>query len=191
MSIFCLNGPERILRNPNLLPEIVDAAVDTIVIASETSKGLTKFKGTAPYYVALWYLFVVLDRNIDPRKALDLFHVSVKSRFSRAFYRRGSEFEKARVMANLLPYHNQGVLRNNSACLYEIAMCQLRGHLGIEIDHEPDMQHLYNALKISDSNYPQISYIFELIQLGELVQVAPPDLSLPEDTGISVMGRTS
>jgi TPR repeat protein len=178
-------------NQPGLSPEIVDAAVDIIVLVSEASKGLTKFKGAAQYIVALWHFFGLFNRNIDPQKALDLFYASAKSGFARALYRIGSEFEKAGDMANALSFYNQGVLKNDSACLYRMAMCHLRGHLGIEIDYEQGMQHLYSASKISDPDCPQASYILGLIQLGELLQVAPPDLSLPEDAGIAAMERAA
>lgn len=178
-------------NHSGLPPEIVDAAVDIIVLVSEASKGLTKFKGAAQYIVALWHFFGLFNRTIDPQKALDLFYASAKSGFARSLYRIGSEFEKAGDMANALSFYNQGVLKNDSACLYRIAMCYLRGHLGIEIDYEQGMQHLYSASKISDPDCPQASYILGLIQLGELLQVAPPDLSLPEDAGIAAMERAA
>lgn len=178
-------------KQSGLPSEIVDAAVDIILLVSEASKGLTKFKGAAQYIVALWYFFGLFTRKIDPQKALDLFYASAKSGFARALYRIGSEFEKAGDVTNALAFYNQGVLKNDSACLYRIAMCYLRGHLGIEVDYEQGMQHLYNASKISDPDCPQASYILGLIQLGELLQVAPPDLSLPEDAGIAAMERAA
>lgn len=72
-----------------------------------------------------------------------------------------------------------------------MAMCYLRGHLGTEVDPELGMQYLYKASSTSDPDCPQSSYVFGLIQLGEIQGVAPPDTSLPENAGISAMERAA
>lgn len=74
-----------------LSPEIVDAAVDIIVLVAESQGGVTKFKGAAQYIVAVWFLFGLFKRSVDPEKALELFYSSAKSGFARALYRIGSE----------------------------------------------------------------------------------------------------
>ena len=72
-----------------------------------------------------------------------------------------------------------------------MAMCYLRGHLGTEVDPELGMQYLYKASSTSDPDCPQSSYVFGLIQLGEIQGVAPPDTSLPEIGRASCRERVS
>lgn len=74
-----------------LSPEIVDAAIDIIVLVAESQPGVTKFKGAAQYIVAVWILFGIFGRKVDLEKALDLLYLSAKSGFARALYRIGSE----------------------------------------------------------------------------------------------------
>lgn len=74
-----------------LLPEIVDAAIDIIVLVAESQKGVTKFKGAAQYIMAVWIFFGLFNRRVDSAKALELFYASAKAGFTRALYRIGSE----------------------------------------------------------------------------------------------------
>lgn len=101
-----------------LSPEIVDAAIDIIVLVAEASPGVTKFKGAAQYIVAVWILFGLFRRKVDADKALDLFYAAAKSGFVRALYRIGSEHEKAGDIEKALSFFNQGVAKSDSACLY-------------------------------------------------------------------------
>lgn len=178
-------------NHAGLLPEIIDAAVDIVALVADSQKGVTKFKGAAQYMVAVWMFFGLFGRRVDPQKALEMFYESAKSGFTRALYRIGSEFEKAGDVANALTFFNQGLQKGDSACLYRMAMCNLRGHLGIEVNKEQGMQYLYKASCTSDPDCPQSSYVFGLIQLGEIPEVSDPDPSFPEDVGIAAMERAA
>lgn len=101
-----------------LSPEIIDAAVDIVVLVSEANGQVTKFKGAAQYIVAVWILFGAFGRTVDANQALELFFLSAKSGFARALYRIGSEYEKAGDVENALTFFNQGVTKGDSACLY-------------------------------------------------------------------------
>lgn len=70
-------------------------------------------------------------------------------------------------------------------------MCSLRGHLGTEVNTELGMKYLHRASNTSDPDCPQASYVFGLIQLGEIKGVALPDPSLPETSGIGAMERAA
>lgn len=72
-----------------------------------------------------------------------------------------------------------------------MAMCSLRGHLGTEVNTELGMNYLYMASSTSDPDCPQASYVFGLIQLGEIKGVAPPNTTLPETSGIAAMERAA
>lgn len=72
-----------------------------------------------------------------------------------------------------------------------MAMCHLRGHLGVEIDIEKGRAMLRQASNNSDPDSSQASYMFGLIQLGELPSVAPPDPNLPFSAGIQAIERAA
>lgn len=171
--------------------EIVVAAIEVILLVSESQQGLTSFKGAALYIVGVWTLFGQFRRKIDPKKAFDLFYSSARHGFARAFYRIGSEFEKVGDVANAIHFFNLGVQRNDSACLYRIAMCFMKGQLGYKINVETGRHFLRKASKLSDPDCPQSSYVLGLIQLGEIQDIAPPDPSIPTSVGIAAMERAA
>lgn len=70
-------------------------------------------------------------------------------------------------------------------------MCSLRGHLGTEVNTELGMKYLHRASNTSDPDCPQASYVFGLIQLGEIKGIALPDPTLPETSGIGAMERAA
>jgi TPR repeat protein len=174
-----------------LASEIVMAAIEVILLVSESQRGVTRFKGAALYIVGVWTLFGQFRRKVDPKKAFDLFHSSAKHGFVRAFYRIGSEFEKVGDVTNALHFFNLGVQRNDSACLYRLAMCFLKGQLGHRVNIETGRHFLKAASKHSDPDCPQSSYLLGLIQLGEVQDIAPPDPSLPNSFGIAAMERAA
>ena len=102
------------------------AAIEVVLLVSESQRGVTRFKGAALYIVGVWTLFGQFRRKVDPKKAFDLFHSSAKNGFVRAFYRIGFEFEKVGDVTNALHFFNLGVQRNDSACLYNLPMCFLQ-----------------------------------------------------------------
>lgn len=61
----------------------------------------------------------------------------------------------------------------------------------MEVNVELGMQYLNRASNTSDPDCPQASYVFGLIQLGEIQGIAPPDTSLPETSGIAAMERAA
>lgn len=174
-----------------LASEIVMAAIEVVLLVSESQRGVTRFKGAALYIVGVWTLFGQFRRKVDPKKAFDLFHSSAKNGFVRAFYRIGSEFEKVGDVTNALHFFNLGVQRNDSACLYRLAMCFLKGQLGHRVNIETGRHFLKAASKYSDPDCPQSSYLLGLIQLGEVQEIAPPDPSLPNSFGIAAMERAA
>lgn len=78
-------------NQPGLLPEIINAACDIIVLVSDSEPGLTKFKGAAQYILGVWNRFGLFNRPINTKVALEFFYSSAKSGFPRALYRIGTE----------------------------------------------------------------------------------------------------
>lgn len=72
-----------------------------------------------------------------------------------------------------------------------MAMCYLRGQLGVKINMNLGHNYLQRASATSDPDCPQSSYVFGLIQLGEIPEVASPNPLLPENAGIDAMERAA
>lgn len=72
-----------------------------------------------------------------------------------------------------------------------MAMCYLRGHMGIEQNIELGRSLLQQSSNSSDPDTPQSSYVFGLIQLNELPAIAPPDPTLPYSLGIQAIERAA
>lgn len=172
-------------------PEIIAAARDIIVLVAQSTSGLTRFKGAALYILGVWYLFGLNGRQLNNNRALEYFYAAAQSEYPRALYRIGTEFEKAGDITNAVKYFTQGTAKNDSACLYRMAMCYLRGHLGVEIDVDRGRSLLNKASDTSDPDSSQASYMFGLVQLGELPSIAPPNPSLPASVGIQAIERAA
>lgn len=78
-------------QQSGLPTDIVDTALDIIILVSKAQPELTRFKGAALYIVGLWSLFGLFQRKVDTKLAFDLFREAAQSGFARAFYRIGSE----------------------------------------------------------------------------------------------------
>lgn len=174
-----------------LSDDILSAARDIVILVAQSSPGLTKFKGAAQYILGVWYLFGLNGYPRDNKLALEHFYTAAQSDYPRALYRIGTEFEKSGDIANALQCFSQGMSKNDSACLYRLAMCHLRGHLGVEIDVDYGRSLLRKASETSDPDSSQASYMFGLIQLGELPSIAPPYPSLPASAGIQAIERAA
>lgn len=72
-----------------------------------------------------------------------------------------------------------------------MAMCYLRGHMGVEQNIEHGRALLQQASNTSDPDSPQSSYVFGLIQLNELPAIAPPDPTLSYSHGIQAIERAA
>ena len=72
-----------------------------------------------------------------------------------------------------------------------MAMCLLKGQLGIKTNIDLGRQYLERASSLSDPDCPQSSYVLGLIQLGEIESVAPPNPNLPKNAGIKAMERAA
>lgn len=70
-------------------------------------------------------------------------------------------------------------------------MCHLRGDLGAAIDTALGRKLLHRASSTSDPDCPQSSYVFGLVQLGEVADLASPDKTLPRGAGIAAMERAA
>lgn len=174
-----------------LSDDILSAARDIVILVAQSTPGLTKFKGAAQYILGVWYLFGLNGYPRDNKLALEHFYTAAQSDYPRALYRIGTEFEKSGDIANALQCFSQGMSKNDSACLYRLAMCHLRGHLGVEIDVDYGRSLLRKASETSDPDSSQASYMFGLIQLGELPSIAPPYPSLPASAGIQAIERAA
>ncbi|KAA8896488.1 hypothetical protein TRICI_006893 [Trichomonascus ciferrii] len=155
---------------PGLSAIVINTAKDVIQLVAEMQT--SEYRGAALYILGIWYLFGLFGMDRSNSKARELFFSSAKLGYSRSLYRLASDFEAQGDVPSAVSYFEHGVKKGDAACLYRMGMAYLRGHLGKTVDIVLGLRYLEKSSLISDPDCPQSAYMYGLIQLGELPNIA-------------------
>lgn len=155
---------------PGLSAIVINTAKDVIQLVADMQT--SEYRGAALYIVGIWHLFGLFGMDRSNSKARELFFTSAKLGYSRSLYRLASDFEAQGDVTSSVSYFEHGVKKGDAACLYRMGMAHLRGHLGKPIDIVTGLRYLEKSSLISDPDCPQSAYMYGLIQLGELPNIA-------------------
>lgn len=155
---------------PGLSAIVITTAKDVIQLVADMQT--SEYRGAALYILGIWYLFGLFGTERSNSKARELFFSSAKLGYSRSLYRLASDFEAQGDVTSAVSYFEHGVKKGDAACLYRMGMAYLRGHLGKTIDIVLGLRYLEKSSLISDPDCPQSAYMYGLIQLGELPNIA-------------------